>query len=88
MKMKNKMINNSTYFIFASKDLIEILTDPKNSITDFIEAIEEEFYSYTLYEYDPKKDNPAIILFKFIESGEDDYSTLTSSEFEKLKELI
>jgi hypothetical protein len=83
------MKNNSTYFIFANKDVIDnIINNISNSIDEVIQEIEEENYSYTLYEFNPEISNPAIILFEFINSGFDDYSTLTKEEFNKLKELV
>jgi len=78
------MKNNITYFIFACDELIESLVDINNSITDVINIIEEEGHSYTLYEYNPEIDSPAIILHKFIISGEEEYSTITKEEFRRL----
>lgn len=82
------MKNKSTYFLFGDSNLIELFTSiPTNQISQIIEEIEDEGYGFTLYEYDPEIDNPAIILHKFIESKETDYTTLTKEEFNKLKKI-
>lgn len=82
------MKDKSTYFLFGDPNLIELFTSiSTNPISQIIEEIEDEGYGFTIYEYDPEIDNPAIILHKFIESGEKDYTTLTKEEFNKLKEM-
>lgn len=82
------MKDKSTYFLFANPDLIEMFTSINTyNTSEIIQEIGDEGYGFTLYEYDPEIDNPAIILYKFIESGERDYTTLTKEEFNKLKEI-
>jgi hypothetical protein len=82
------MKDKSTYFLFGCTDLIELFTSiNKYTISEIIQEIEDEDYGFTLYEYDPEIDNPAIILYKFTESREKDYTTLTKEEFNILKEI-
>jgi hypothetical protein len=82
------MKNESTYFIFARNELIKLITEIGSDIDKVIEIIEEDSYAFSLFEYNPTFDsNPAIILHEFVESGFEDYSTLTETEFNKLKNI-
>lgn len=82
------MKDKSTYFLFAHPELVQMFTSINNyKISEIIQEIEDGGYGFTIYEYDPEIDNPAIVLYKFIESGEKDYTTLTKEEFNKLKEI-